>query len=242
MIIILKNMEGWKHKDLKSKEFDSIKELFDKAFKRVNMFMDFRTDLVEGSSKRAGEELEQESTKKQKVDDDKEIVELKQCWKSFQCKKRSKEKSERDRGRGVGRRKRDVRGESIWINKTSGRLRFSVMDLQSGMIYMLVEKRYPLTPPIITDMLNKKLQYKVNAAEGVNVASEEVSTPELVSIAYEYVQVEDYLKHPLALCVVGSMIVILHALQERDTWKEKDCRPGSLGTMRPMANNVAGSA
>ncbi|GJX84152.1 hypothetical protein Tco_0333633 [Tanacetum coccineum] len=36
-------------------------------------------DLVEGSSKRAGEELEQESTKKQKVDDDKETAELKQC-------------------------------------------------------------------------------------------------------------------------------------------------------------------
>ncbi|GJY81974.1 hypothetical protein Tco_0494725 [Tanacetum coccineum] len=47
MITYLKNMEGWKHKDLKSKDFDSIKELFDKAFKRVNMFVDFRTDLVE---------------------------------------------------------------------------------------------------------------------------------------------------------------------------------------------------
>ncbi|GJW97168.1 retrovirus-related pol polyprotein from transposon TNT 1-94 [Tanacetum coccineum] len=56
--------------------------------------------------------------------------------------------------------------------------------LQSGMIYMLVEKRYPLTPPIITDMLNKKLQYKVNVAEGVNATSEEVSTAELVSTAY----------------------------------------------------------
>ncbi|GJT81792.1 hypothetical protein Tco_1056134 [Tanacetum coccineum] len=68
MITYLKNMEGWKHKDLKSKDFDSIKELFDKAFKRVNMFVDFRTDLVEDSSKRAGTELEQEVTKKQKVD------------------------------------------------------------------------------------------------------------------------------------------------------------------------------
>ncbi|GJT20061.1 hypothetical protein Tco_0878767 [Tanacetum coccineum] len=64
LITYLKNMEGYKHKDLKSKDFDSIKELFDKAFKRVNMFVDFRTDLVEGSSKRAGKELEQESTKK----------------------------------------------------------------------------------------------------------------------------------------------------------------------------------
>ncbi|GJS88177.1 putative ribonuclease H-like domain-containing protein [Tanacetum coccineum] len=46
------------------------------AFKRVNIFVDFRTDLVEGSSKRAGEELEQESTEKQKVDEDKDTVKL----------------------------------------------------------------------------------------------------------------------------------------------------------------------
>ncbi|GKB12944.1 hypothetical protein Tco_0846867 [Tanacetum coccineum] len=69
MINYLKNMEGWKHKDLKSKDFDSIKELFDKAFKRVNTFVNFRTHLVESSSKRTGTELEQEITKKQKEDD-----------------------------------------------------------------------------------------------------------------------------------------------------------------------------
>ncbi|GJS21349.1 hypothetical protein Tco_0449981 [Tanacetum coccineum] len=40
------------------------------------MFVDFRTELVEGSSKRAGEEIEQESTKKQKVDEDKDTTEL----------------------------------------------------------------------------------------------------------------------------------------------------------------------
>ncbi|GJS88395.1 hypothetical protein Tco_0771031 [Tanacetum coccineum] len=69
-------MEGWKHKDLKSKDFDSIKELFDKAFKRVNIFGDYRIDLVEGSLKRAGDELEQEVTKKQKVDDVQETAEV----------------------------------------------------------------------------------------------------------------------------------------------------------------------
>ncbi|GJR25584.1 putative ribonuclease H-like domain-containing protein [Tanacetum coccineum] len=84
-----KNMEGWNHKDLRSKDFDSIKELFNKAFKRVNTFVDYKTELVEesskkaeieleenlqkaevevmeGSSKRAGEELEQENANKQK--------------------------------------------------------------------------------------------------------------------------------------------------------------------------------
>ncbi|GKE94360.1 hypothetical protein Tco_1579215, partial [Tanacetum coccineum] len=64
--------------------------LFDKAMKRVNTFVDMDTELVEGSevraegsetrtegsSKRAGEDLQQESMKKQKVDEDNETAEL----------------------------------------------------------------------------------------------------------------------------------------------------------------------
>ncbi|GJZ70008.1 hypothetical protein Tco_0633558 [Tanacetum coccineum] len=78
MCTYLKNMEGYKLNDLKLKEFDSIQEMFDRAFKRVNTFEDFRTELVEGKEKRAGVELVQESIKKQKVEDDKETAELKQ--------------------------------------------------------------------------------------------------------------------------------------------------------------------
>ncbi|GJZ36206.1 hypothetical protein Tco_0582023 [Tanacetum coccineum] len=74
-------MEGYKIKDLKSKRFDFIQEMFDRAFKRVNTFEDFRTELVEGKEKRAGTELIQENTKKQKVEDDKETTELKQLMK-----------------------------------------------------------------------------------------------------------------------------------------------------------------
>ncbi|GJT12200.1 hypothetical protein Tco_0859242, partial [Tanacetum coccineum] len=48
MCTYLKNMEGKKLKDLKNKSFDSIQKMFDRAFKRVNTFVDFRTDLVEG--------------------------------------------------------------------------------------------------------------------------------------------------------------------------------------------------
>ncbi|GJW58669.1 hypothetical protein Tco_0105400 [Tanacetum coccineum] len=86
MCTYLKNMAGWKPKDLKTKSFANVQELFDKAMKRVNTFVDMDTELVggsevreEGSSKRAGDELEQEPSKKQKVDDDKETEELKQC-------------------------------------------------------------------------------------------------------------------------------------------------------------------
>ncbi|GJT55725.1 hypothetical protein Tco_0990779 [Tanacetum coccineum] len=54
MCTYLKNMEGYKLQDLKLKGFDFIQEMFDKAFKRVNTFKDFRTELVEGKEKRAG--------------------------------------------------------------------------------------------------------------------------------------------------------------------------------------------
>nr|GEZ66100.1 hypothetical protein [Tanacetum cinerariifolium] len=50
--------------------------MFNKAFKRVNTFVDFRIEVDEGSSKRAGE-ITQERSKKQKVDDDKETAKLK---------------------------------------------------------------------------------------------------------------------------------------------------------------------
>nr|GEY32194.1 hypothetical protein [Tanacetum cinerariifolium] len=68
MCTYLKNMKGYKLKDLKLKEFDKIQEMFNRAFKRLNTFEYIRTELVKGKEKRAREELIQESTKKQKAD------------------------------------------------------------------------------------------------------------------------------------------------------------------------------
>ncbi|GKD36052.1 hypothetical protein Tco_1251561 [Tanacetum coccineum] len=66
----LKNMARYKHNHLKTKNFKDIQMLFDKEMKRVNTFVDMDTELVkgsetrtEGSSKRAGEELESENLK-----------------------------------------------------------------------------------------------------------------------------------------------------------------------------------
>nr|GEY13847.1 hypothetical protein [Tanacetum cinerariifolium] len=53
------NMDGWKPRALKNKYFAEIKELFDKAMTK--------------------DELEQESAKKQKVDDDQEAAKLNRC-------------------------------------------------------------------------------------------------------------------------------------------------------------------
>ncbi|GKB56078.1 hypothetical protein Tco_0912264 [Tanacetum coccineum] len=101
MSTYLKNMAGYKHIRLKNKSFEDIQKLFDKEMKRVNTFVYMDTELAKGSetrtegsetrakgsetraggsSKRPGDELQQESTKKQKVDDDKEEEDLKQCF------------------------------------------------------------------------------------------------------------------------------------------------------------------
>ncbi|GJW61165.1 hypothetical protein Tco_0110500 [Tanacetum coccineum] len=53
--------EGWKPKSLKNKSFANIQELFDKAMKRVNTFVDYRTELVEESYKKEEVKIENES-------------------------------------------------------------------------------------------------------------------------------------------------------------------------------------
>ncbi|GJR10344.1 hypothetical protein Tco_0792996 [Tanacetum coccineum] len=60
MSTYMKNMAGYKHNQLNNKSFDDIQNAV----------------RAEGSSKRAGEDLQQESTKKQKMDDVKETAEL----------------------------------------------------------------------------------------------------------------------------------------------------------------------
>ncbi|GJR26686.1 hypothetical protein Tco_1102918 [Tanacetum coccineum] len=251
MCTYLKNMEGWKHKDLKRKSFENIQELFDKAMKRVNTFVDYRTELVErslengkaeiaqeSSSKRAGDELEEESIKKQKVDKDKETIELKSLmevipdeeevavdaiplatkppsivdWKIHKEGKKSYYQIIKADGSskiylvfshmlksfnredletlyklvkakyGSTRPVEDLDlvlygdlktmfdphvEDQVWKNQSDYRvLEWKLYDScgvhslrkQNVHIHMLVEKRYPLTPATITDMLNKKLK------------------------------------------------------------------------------------
>ncbi|GJS93584.1 putative ribonuclease H-like domain-containing protein [Tanacetum coccineum] len=234
--LLLKNMEGKKPKELKNKSFDSIQKMFDRAFKRVNTFVDFKTDLVKGSSKRAGEELEQESTKKQKVDEDKDIAELQSLMKvipdeeevaidvvplatkspkivNWKIHKEGK-KSYYQIVRADGERLEIVHIFSQMLKS------FDREDLED--LYKLVKARYGSTRPVesmdyklwndlktmfkshVEDAIWRNQQaykYKVNVAEGVNAASEEVSTAELVSTAYirgddEEVKINDGLSNP----------------------------------------------
>nr|GEY79449.1 hypothetical protein [Tanacetum cinerariifolium] len=62
--IYLKNIEGYKLNSLKNKSFADIQDLFDKAMKRVNTFVDYTTELVEESSKKDEAKITQEESSK----------------------------------------------------------------------------------------------------------------------------------------------------------------------------------
>ncbi|GKD19696.1 hypothetical protein Tco_1208854 [Tanacetum coccineum] len=92
MSTYLRNMARYKHTQLKNKSFKEIQMLFDKEMKRVNSFVPMDSEVVEGSGKktksniketvsmkRAGEELDEESVKRQKLEDDAEKAELQLC-------------------------------------------------------------------------------------------------------------------------------------------------------------------
>ncbi|GJY50451.1 putative ribonuclease H-like domain-containing protein [Tanacetum coccineum] len=216
MCTYLKNMEGKKFKDLKNKSFDSIQKMFDRAFKRVNTFVDFRIDLVEGSSKRAGEELEQENEEEVTINVVPLAVKSPSIvgWKIYKEGKKSYYQIMRADGKSQMYRifihmlksfsREDLEDlyklvkakyestrpvedldlllwgdlktmfkphveDTIWRNQQDYKvLEWKLYDscgvhslrMQHVYIYKLVEKRYPLTPSTITDMLNKKLQRK----------------------------------------------------------------------------------
>ncbi|GKC10806.1 hypothetical protein Tco_1007588, partial [Tanacetum coccineum] len=195
MCTYLKNMEGKKLKDLKNKSFNYIQKMFDKAFKRVNTFVDFRADLVEGSSKRVGEELEQESTKKQKVDEDKDTTELQSLMEVIPDEEEvtidvvslaTKSPSIVDwkiHKEGKKSYYQIVRADRKFYQGRFGR---SVQAVTTALIDVNAAQSKLVLLENFNENYSKclRLLYKVNAAEGVNAASEEVSTAELVSTAY----------------------------------------------------------
>ncbi|GKA30099.1 hypothetical protein Tco_0716344 [Tanacetum coccineum] len=64
MTTYLKNMAGWKPKDLKNKSFACVQELFENAMKSVNTFVDMDTKLVEDS------EIREEESGSKRVEED----------------------------------------------------------------------------------------------------------------------------------------------------------------------------
>ncbi|GJZ39741.1 hypothetical protein Tco_0586304 [Tanacetum coccineum] len=201
MCTYLKNMEGKKLKDLKNKSFDSIQKMFDRAFKRVNTFVDIKKDLVEGSSKRAGEKFEQESTKKQKLKsvDREDLVEL---YKLVKAKY------------GSTRLVEDM-DLLLW-----GVLKTMFEPHVEDEIWKL-QQRKEISPYATYNYRYVEQEASVNAAERVNAVSEEVSTAELVSTAY--LKEFDLLKWDQHICFLVNMnVLLLHLIERKDENKRLD--------------------
>ncbi|GJS65975.1 hypothetical protein Tco_0680539 [Tanacetum coccineum] len=213
MSTYLKNMAGWKLHQLKKKSFDEIQELFDQAMIRVNAFVDMDLDVLEGTSKRAGSELEKEAKKKQKIEDDKETAKLTMLVEITLDEEEVAidaiplatkplvivDKFIRKRTPVIIRSQglmgvssytrhgetrllegykrvlwgdlkvmfephvedvvwRELREGTVLIWKLFDSCGVHLVRFSNLQIYMLVEKKYPLTPPTLTGMLNKKLQ------------------------------------------------------------------------------------
>ncbi|GJS77636.1 putative ribonuclease H-like domain-containing protein [Tanacetum coccineum] len=160
MSTYLKNMVGYKHTQLKN-----------------NKLVKGRETREESSSKRAGDELEHESSKRQKVDDDdKERKDIKQNFEIVpdeECvvhaiplavKPAPIVEFDREDVENLWKLVKTKHGytrpEESYERVFWGDLKVIIhfVRFENMHIYMLVEKRYPLSPTTITDMLNRKLQ------------------------------------------------------------------------------------
>ncbi|GJZ86044.1 hypothetical protein Tco_0657654 [Tanacetum coccineum] len=159
-------MDGYKYTQLKNKSFEEILMLFNKEIKRVNSFIPMDSEVVEDSGKktkssrketvskkRTGEELDEESVKRQKLKDDAEKAELQLCLEI------------------VLRDDEAINVESLSTNypivewKThilaEDKMYYQIIksDRNTGIsIYMLVERKYPLTQEMLSRMLSRRLE------------------------------------------------------------------------------------
>nr|GEZ99109.1 hypothetical protein [Tanacetum cinerariifolium] len=148
------NMDGWKIKSLKKKSFVEIQELFNKAMKKVNTFVDFRTELVEESSKKAKTEITQEGSLK-RTKDEMEQERSNKMLKNF-------DREDQILWRLVKARFEKIKPvnhmDSFLLHNLKTVFEHHVED-NNILYYLWVEKMYPLTNHTLHQMFNDvKLQ------------------------------------------------------------------------------------
>nr|GEV35150.1 hypothetical protein [Tanacetum cinerariifolium] len=151
MCTYLKNMKGYTLKQLKSFDFDKIQEMFDTSFKRVNTFKDFRTELVQGKENFDKEDLvDLYKLVKAKFKSTRPVEDLNLLlWGDLKTMFEPHVEDE------VWKRQQGYKVLEYKLYDSCG---VHSLRMQSMHVYMLVEKTYPLTPPTLTMMLDKKLQ------------------------------------------------------------------------------------
>ncbi|GKC85999.1 hypothetical protein Tco_1141716 [Tanacetum coccineum] len=166
MYTFLKNMEGYKLNDLKLKEFDSIQLMFDRAFKRVNTFEDFRTELVEDEEDVTINAIPLAINHMLKSFNMKDLEDLYKLVKAKYESTRPMEDLDLLLWGDLKTMFEPHVEDKVWRNQKDWKvLDWKLYDsygvyslrMQHMQIYMLVEKKYPLTPSTLSMMLEKKL-------------------------------------------------------------------------------------
>ncbi|GKB30964.1 hypothetical protein Tco_0870365 [Tanacetum coccineum] len=170
----LKNMAGYTLQQLRGYSFDEFKTLFETKMRKVNTFVLIESvvdravsELVAGSSKRAAEEeLDQESSKRQKTGESSDLAEEirdKEADELFTLKALGStgRSSELEIIRSLVKEKfnsteqTDDKEREIWLYDSCG---VHHVSTEKGIdIYMLVKKGYPLSIGTLTLMLVAKL-------------------------------------------------------------------------------------
>ncbi|GJV74521.1 hypothetical protein Tco_1506105 [Tanacetum coccineum] len=185
MLTYLKNMVGYKQSQLKNKSFAEIQKLFDKAMTRLeqevakNQKID--NDQEEAEMKKLIKVVIDEeevaidaiplATKPPSIMlRDFDIEDLETLWKLVKAKHGSTRPEEGYKRVLWGDLRtmfehniedtvwRNLLGNNVLIWKLIDSCRVHFVRFQDMHLFMLVEKRYPLTPATITKMLNKNLQ------------------------------------------------------------------------------------
>ncbi|GJX52481.1 hypothetical protein Tco_0280850 [Tanacetum coccineum] len=153
----------WKLSQLKNLSFEEVKEEFDKLVKQVESFAPINFEATKASLKRFGEELQTKTTKRLKDEDVKDVE---------PTKKYGMDGPEDELEKVFWKYLKNMFEEPlstdpIWSLLSQQKIiswryydscRVHCLNLESMDIYMLIERKYPLSAEICKTMLDKKLQ------------------------------------------------------------------------------------
>ncbi|GKA43794.1 hypothetical protein Tco_0736518 [Tanacetum coccineum] len=159
----LKNQGTWKLSQLKKLSFEEIKAEFDKLVQRIDTFVPMDFEATKPKLKRYGEELQTKTLTKQKIDDKdvpvigEKVVEVKEEEPVKRIGKRKKQKARKgisvDKN-AQGDSETDKEESVEAMNPTPLAIKSNIM---ASSIYMLVDRKYPLSKDACQVMLKMKL-------------------------------------------------------------------------------------
>ncbi|GKB19210.1 hypothetical protein Tco_0853133 [Tanacetum coccineum] len=179
MCIYLKNQGGFKMSHFKGMSYDDIRPIFERVWDQNQSFVPMDSEKEKGSEKkgsrkkslarkRATEKQSEESTKRQKIEDDIEKEELKAYLDLVPREEFAMEieslaisiiidanGSNQDSEEGSTSRQ----GRDQWPDRLFDSCGIHILLMDNGIaIHMMIEKKYPLTQEMLSKMLSRKLE------------------------------------------------------------------------------------